>query len=105
MFADGLFQAQALKFDKHGTLYVVCTREVLILHDKDGDLRSESRTRILNLDPYEKRGNPHGQMQGIAFSNDGWLYVGAGTTEDDWISSDGKRLRVGPYWGGIIASV
>lgn len=103
VFADNLFQAQALTFDSHGTLYVVCTREVLILHDRDRDLRSESRTRILNLDPYEKRGNPHGQMQGIAFSNDGWLYVGAGTTEDDWISSDGQRLKVGPYWGGIIA--
>lgn len=102
VFAEGLFQAQALAFDKDGTLYVVCTREVLILHDTDGDLRSEARTRILNLDPYEKRGNPHGQMQGITFSNDGWLYVGAGTTDDDWISSDGKRLRVGPYWGGII---
>ena len=95
VFADDLFQAQALAFDRHGTLYVVCTREVLILHDRDGDLRSESRTRILNLDPYEKRGNAHGQMQGIAFSDDGWLYVGAGTTEDDWIGSDGKRLSVG----------
>ena len=103
VFADGLYQAQALEFNKDGTLYVVCTREVLMLHDKDADLRSESRTRILNLDPYEKRGNPHGQMQGIAFSNDGWLYVGAGTTEDDWISRDGQRLSVGPYWGGIIS--
>lgn len=103
VFADGLFQAQALAFDKDGTLYVVCTREVLVLHDSDGDLRSEARTRILHLDPYEKRGNPHGQMQGIAFSNDGWMYVGAGTTEDDWIGSDGKRLSVGPYWGGIIS--
>ena len=102
VFADGLFQAQALAFHPNGTLYVVCTREVVILHDADGDLRSEARTRILNLDPYAKRANPHGQMQGIAFSHDGWLYVGAGTTEDDWISSDGKRLGVGPYWGGII---
>ena len=102
VFADEIFQAQALAFDKNGTLYCVCTREVLILHDEDGDGRSEARTRILHLDPYEKRGNPHGQMQGIAFSNDGWLYVGTGTTSDDWIGSDGKRLSVGPYWGGII---
>ena len=103
VFADGIFQAQSLAFDKEGTLFVVCTREVLILHDKDSDGRSEARTQILHLDPYEKRGNPHGQMQGIAFSNDGWVYVGTGTTSDDWISSDGKRLSVGPYWGGIIA--
>ena len=103
VFAEGIFQAQGLEFDKKGRLFVVCTREVLILHDKDGDGRSEARTRILHLDPFEKRGNPHGQMQGVAFSNDGWLYVGTGTTSDDWIGSDGKRLSVGPYWGGIIA--
>ncbi len=103
VFADGIFQAQALAFDPQGRLFVVCTREVLILHDRDQDGRSEDRTRILHLDPYDKRGNAHGQMQGIAFSNDGWLYTATGTTSDDWISSDGKRLEVGPYWGGIIA--
>ena len=73
VFADDIFQAQALAFDKNGALYCVCTREVLILHDKDGDGRSEARTRILHLDPYEKRAYPHGQMQGIAFSNDGCM--------------------------------
>ncbi len=103
VFADGIFQAQSLAFDKEGRLFVVCTREVIVLHDRDGDGFCEDRTRILHLDPYEKRGNPHGQMQGIAFSNDGWLYVATGTTSDDWISSDGTRLSVGPYWGGIIA--
>jgi len=103
VFADDIFQAQALAFDPLGRLFVVCTREVIILHDSDQDGWSEDRTRILNLDPYDKPGNPHGQMQGITFSNDGWLYVATGTTSDDWISSDGARLEVGPYWGGIIA--
>ncbi len=103
VFADGIYQAQSLGIAPNGDLYVVCTREVLILHDDDGDGRAEARTRVLHLDPYEKRGNPHGQMMGIAFSNDGWLYVGTGTTSDDWIGSDGRRLVVGPYWGGIIA--
>jgi putative membrane-bound dehydrogenase-like protein len=103
VFADGIFQAQSIEIAPGGEIYVVCTREVLILHDRDGDGRSEGRTRILHLDPYEERGNPHGQMMGIAFSNDGWLYVATGTTSDDWISSDGERLVVGPYWGGIIA--
>jgi len=103
VYAEGIFQAQALAFDPPGRLFVVCTREVLVLHDRDGDGYAEDRTRILHLDPYEKRGNPHGQMQGIAFSNDGWLYTATGTTSDDWIGSDGTRLSVGPYWGGIIA--
>ena len=103
VFAEGLYQAQSLGIDPSGNVYVVCTREVLVLHDRDGDGRSEARTRLLHLDPYEKSGNPHGQMMGISFSNDGWMYVGTGTTSDDWIGSDGKRLVVGNYWGGIIA--
>jgi len=103
VFAEGVYQAQSLGIDPRGNIYVVCTREVLVLHDRDGDGRSEARTRLLHLDPYEKRGNPHGQMMSISFSNDGWMYVGTGTTSDDWIGSDGKRLVVGDYWGGIIA--
>ncbi|MDO8543569.1 MAG: c-type cytochrome [Opitutaceae bacterium] len=103
IFAEDIHQAQSLALDRDGTLYVVGTREVLVLHDRDRDGRSEARRRLLHLDPYEKRANPHGQMMGIAFSNDGWMYVGTGTTSDDWIASDGTRLPVGPYWGGIIA--
>lgn len=102
VFADDLFQAQSIEVAPNGEIYVVCTREVLVLHDRDRDGQSEARTRILHLDPYEKRGNPHGQMMGIAFTNDGWLYVATGTTSDDWIGSDGRRLAVGPYWGGIV---
>lgn len=103
IFAEGIHQAQSLAFDQAGNLYVVCTREVIVLHDRDGDGRAEARTRLLHLDPYEKKGNPHGQMMGIAFSDDGWMYAGTGTTSDDWISADGTRMPVGAYWGGIIA--
>ena len=78
VFADDLFQAQSIAFDPKGTMYVVCTRGLYVLHDRDGDGRSEARTRILTIAPYEKRANPHGQMQGITFSPDGWVYVGRG---------------------------
>lgn len=104
VFADDLFQAQSVAFDRQGTLYVVCTRGVFALHDRDGDGRSEARTRILHLDPYEKRANPHGQMMGIAFSNDDWVYIGRGAHvggEYAWVGSDGKRLT-GGYDGGDI---
>ena len=103
-FADDLFQAQSLAFDRDGTLYVVCTRGVFALHDRDGDGRSEARTRVVHLDPYEKRANPHGQLQGIAFSTDGWMYIGRGAHvggEYAWVGTDGKRLT-GGYDGGDI---
>src|SRR5688572_8482450 len=63
VFADDLFQAQSIAFDPNGVLYVVCTRGLFVLHDRDGDGKSEARTRILTIEPYAKRANPHGQMQ------------------------------------------
>lgn len=102
IFADDLFQAQALGFDRDGNLYVVCTRGVFILHDRDNDGRSESRTRIMHIDPYERRGNPHGQGQAIAFSADNqWIYVG-NMTNDDWVGSDGSRFGGGYYGSSIV---
>ncbi len=107
VFADGLFQAQSIAFDPQGTLYVVCTRGLYVLHDRDGDGRSEARTRILTIEPYARMANPHGQMQGIAFSADGWVYVGRGAHvggEYSWVGADGRELP-GNYDGGDIVRV
>jgi putative membrane-bound dehydrogenase-like protein len=107
MFADDLFQAQSLAFSPQGELYVVCTRGLFVLHDKDRDGRSEARTRILTIEPYAKRANPHGQMQGIAFSADGWVYVGRGAHVGgvySWVGADGAELP-GLYDGGDIVRV
>lgn len=104
VFADDLFQAQSIAFDPKGVLYVVCTRGLFVLHDRDNDGRSEARTRILTIEPYAKRANPHGQMQGIAFSSDGWLYVGRGAHVGgvySWVGADGTELP-GLYDGGDI---
>ena len=101
VFADDLFQAQSIAFDPKGTLYVVCTRGLYVLHDRDGDGRSEARTRILTIAPYEKRANPHGQMQGITFSPDGWVYVGRGAHvggEYAWVGADGRELARPVRW-------
>ncbi len=107
VFADGLFQAQSIAFDPQGALYVVSTRALDVLHDRDGDGRSEARTRVLTIEPYAKRANPHGQMQGIAFSTDGWVYVGRGAHvggEYAWVGADGTRLS-GGYDGGDIVRI
>jgi hypothetical protein len=107
VFADDLFQAQSIAFDAQGTLHVVCTRAVFALHDRDGDGRCEARTRVLTLEPYEKRANPHGQLQGIAFSADGWLYVGRGAHvggDYAWRGADGTELS-GGYDGGDIIRI
>ena len=105
VFADGLFQAQSLAFSPKGELFVVCTRALFVLHDRDGDGRSESRTRLMTLEPYERRANAHGQMQGIAFSSDGWVYVGRGahvSGEYTWVGAEGTQVPGGPDGGDII---
>jgi putative membrane-bound dehydrogenase-like protein len=107
VFADDLFQAQSIAFDPGGVLYAVCTRGLFVLHDKDGDGRSEARSRILTIEPYAKRANPHGQMQGIAFSSDGWVYVGRGAHVGgvySWVGADGTELP-GLYDGGDIVRI
>jgi putative membrane-bound dehydrogenase-like protein len=107
VFADDLFQAQSIAFDPQGVLYVVCTRGLFVLHDRDGDGRSEARTKILTIEPYEKRANPHGQMQGLAIAADGWVYVGRGAHVGgaySWVGADGRELP-GLYDGGDIVRV
>ncbi|MGQ0635853.1 MAG: PVC-type heme-binding CxxCH protein [Planctomycetaceae bacterium] len=107
VFADDLFQAQSIAFDSQGDLYVVCTRGLFVLHDRDGDGRAEDRTTILTIEPFAKRANPHGQMQGIAVSSDGWLYVGRGAHVGgaySWVGADGAEFS-GLYDGGDIVRI
>jgi len=76
VFAEDLYHSMNLAFSPDGRLYLTHRNGVIILHDKDGDGISESRTTVLQMDT---AGNyPHNGIGGIAFSPDGWLYVGMG---------------------------
>jgi putative membrane-bound dehydrogenase-like protein len=77
-FAEGFNDAMNLAFCPEGNLYVVCAREVYRLDDKDGDGRSESRTRVLELVTRERYA--HNSLLGITFSHDGWMYISRGNT-------------------------
>jgi putative membrane-bound dehydrogenase-like protein len=75
-FAEGFHHAMNLAFAPDGALYLVYRNGVIRLEDKDGDGVSESRTDVLKM---ETAGDyPHNGLGGIAFSPDGWLYVGQG---------------------------
>ena len=105
IFADGLRGAQTIAFSPDGTLYLVSLRTVTALHDRDGDGRSESTTTVLSLDPVERRANNHGQLQGVAFSADGWLYIGRGAHVGGaymWVGSDGVRIPGFDDGGDIV---
>ena len=76
VFAEGFHHAMNLALAPDGQLYLVYRNGVLRLEDKDDDGVCDSRTTILKM---ETAGDyPHNGLGGIAFSPDGWLYVGQG---------------------------
>jgi hypothetical protein len=103
VFADGFKSSMNLAFSPRGELYLVHRNGVVILHDRDGDGRCEEKKSIVEM---ETKGNyPHNGLGGIAFSEDGWLYLGTGENlgEDYTIKgSDGSRHRGGGEGGNVF---
>ncbi len=103
IFADGFHHAMNLAFSPAGQLYLTHRNGVLLLDDKDGDGVCESRTIILEM---KTPGDyPHNGIGGIAFSDDGWLYVGMGENlgvEYTLKGSDGSSLTGGGEGGNVF---
>jgi len=103
VFADDLHHAMNLAFAPDGQLYLTHRNGVLLLNDRDGNGVSESRATILEL---KTPGDyPHNGLGGIAFSGDGWLYVGLGENlgvEYTLKGSDGGSHRGGGEGGNVF---
>ncbi|MEM9588657.1 MAG: PVC-type heme-binding CxxCH protein, partial [Planctomycetota bacterium] len=78
VFAEGIHQGMNLAFSPDGVLYVVCSRQVLKLHDTDGDGVCDQQHSVLRLVTKERYA--HSCLLGITFDNDGWMYVSRGNT-------------------------
>ncbi len=103
VFADGLHHSMNLAFSPDGQLYLTHRNGVLILRDRDGDGVSESRATVLELET--AGAYPHNGIGGIAFSPDGWLYVGLGENLGENYTlkgSDGSRHSGGGEGGNIF---
>ena len=102
IFADGLYHAMNLAFAPDGRLYLTHRNGVIVLEDQDGNGVSESQTQVLEL---ETPGNyPHNGIGGIAFSADGWLYIGMGENLGEKYVLKGRdgRTHSGGGEGGNI---
>jgi len=103
VFAEGFRHAMNLAFSRDGKLYLVYRNGVLILHDQDGDGVCDSRTTVLKM---ETPGDyPHNGLGGIAFSADGWLYIGMGENLGERYTlqgSDGSSHRGGGEGGNVF---
>jgi putative membrane-bound dehydrogenase-like protein len=103
IFADGFKSSMNLAFSPKGELYLVHRNGVVILRDRNGDGRSDEQKTIVQMDT---RGNyPHNGLGGVAFSEDGWLYLGTGENlgEDYTLKgSDGSSHRGGGEGGNVF---
>jgi putative membrane-bound dehydrogenase-like protein len=76
VFAEGLHHGMHLAFSPDGRLYATHRNGVVRLDDADDNGVCEMQVKILTMDT---RGDyPHNGIGAIAFSPDGWLYVGQG---------------------------
>jgi putative membrane-bound dehydrogenase-like protein len=79
VFAEGLKEGLNMAFSPDGNLYVVTSRAVWILYDRNKDGVSEERVKIIELTEPDKV-YAHAALLSITFSHDGWLYLSRGNT-------------------------
>ncbi len=85
------------------SVYVATRKEILLLHDDDGDLRADRRERLVHLDT--PGDYPHDGLAGIAFDATGWMYFGFGENlgaDYKAIGVDGTTLSGGGEGGSIF---
>ncbi len=103
IFAEDLYHSMHLAFSPGGQLYLTHRNGVVILQDKDGDGVSESRTTVLEMETLANY--PHNGIGGIAFSTDGWLFVGMGENFGEKYTikgSDGSSHGGGGEGGNVF---
>jgi putative membrane-bound dehydrogenase-like protein len=103
IFAEGFRFAMSLSFSPNGELYLVHRNGVVILRDSNDDGVCDQQKPIVQM---ETRGNyPHNGLGGIAFSPDGWLYLGMGENLGEPYTlkgSDGSSHSGGGEGGNVF---
>lgn len=120
VFADGFRHAMSVavrpvwfpivvrKTDKGETLaprlsvFVATRREIMLLHDDDGDLKADRREQLVHLDTTGDY--PHNGLAGISFDALGWMFFGFGENlgaDYKIIGADGQTLSGGNEGGNI----
>jgi putative membrane-bound dehydrogenase-like protein len=79
VFAEGLKEGMNMAFSPEGHLYVVTSRAVWVLYDRNADGVSEERVKVIELTEPDKV-YAHAALLGITFSHDGWMYISRGNT-------------------------
>jgi putative membrane-bound dehydrogenase-like protein len=103
VFAEGFHSSMSLAFSPKGELYLVHRNGVVILRDTNNDGVCDQQKSIVEMDT---KGNyPHNGLGGIAFSPDGWLYLGTGENLGEKYTlkgSDGSSHSGGGEGGNVF---
>ena len=79
VFSEGFLEGVNMAFSPEGSLYLVTSRAVYRLDDRDGNGISEERKLVMALTE-PKSVYAHAALLGITFSEDGWMYISRGNT-------------------------
>ncbi|HEX8913593.1 MAG TPA: PVC-type heme-binding CxxCH protein [Humisphaera sp.] len=104
MFCDGVQQGMSIAVTPAGRVYLVCRNEILLLEDKDHDLKPDGPPKTLvKLDT--KATYPHNGLNGVALSPDGaslYFCLGLNAGYDYTLTgSDGSKAAGGGEGGSI----
>lgn len=77
VYAEGFDKGMNIRFSPEGHLYLVAAEAVWVVYDRDGDGISEDRRKLIEFtEPNSVYA--HAGLMGVAFSNDGWMYITRG---------------------------
>lgn len=106
VFDEGIKEGMNLAFSPEGHLYMVSSKEVWAYHDLNGDGNYEEKTKIMGLVKPQSV-YAHSALLSIAFSDDGYMYIGRGNMGGEhWIleGSDGGQASGYGDGGNILRS-
>jgi putative membrane-bound dehydrogenase-like protein len=103
VFAEGFHSSMSLALSPKEELYLVHRNGIVILRDTNDDGVCDQQKSIVEMDT---KGNyPHNGLGGIAFSPDGWLYLGTGENLGEKYTlkgSDGSSHSGGGEGGNVF---
>lgn len=103
LFAEGFTAAMNLAFDPDGVLHLVHRNGVVRLEDNDHDGVCDQQVKLLTLDTTETY--PHNGLGSMAFTPDGWIYVGSGEnfgTPYTASGTDGVKISYTPGGANVF---
>lgn len=100
IYAEGFKEGVNIAFSPEGVLYVVTSRAVFALYDRNNDGVSDEKIKVVELTE-PNYVYAHAALLGITFSKDGWMYISRGNTgSSSWILSGSDKSSISGYGDG-----